>query len=309
MEKVGNRLREKILIVDDTRNQRTLAAEMLARQGYATAQADSAARALDMVSRESPDLLILDAVMPDLDGCDVVRRLKGDPFTRHIPIIMFTTDDATPERLQSLESGADDLLCKPFTPGDLAAHVQALLRRSVQYNPLTKLPAAPYLHRQIDTRLAQNQPTAVAYADLDHFRPYQQVYGQPAGDQVLLQTAKLLVESLPARNAFVGHLGADDFVAVLRPEAAETFAQTIVERFRALRDAFYSAEDLQRGRIPYETRGDARVSPLLTVSVAVVSNERRALINYVQVSDLLSEVMRFLKAQGGGTWGRDRRTY
>ncbi len=309
MEKIGNHLREKILIVDDVRLHRDRTAEILARRGYSTVQAESGMRALDMVTTEGPDLVILDAYMPDVDGLDVVRRLKSDPFTHHIPVLIFTGDSSTEIEIQSLQVGADGIVRKSFDPEELVANVEALLRRSYQFNPLTKLPAAPYLHRQINARLAQNQPTSVVYGDIDHFRPYNQLYGHSAGDRVLGQVAELMVETLPLRGAFVAHLGGDDFIAVCPPETAETFAQTLVERFRTLRDSFYTAEDAARNHILIEgRRGEPRPVPLMTLSVALVSNERRVLINYVQVSDLLAEVMRYLKAQGGGNWARDRRT-
>lgn len=309
MEKVGNRLREKILIVDDIRLHRDRAAEILARRGYATVQAESGTRALDMVISESPDLVILDAYMPDVDGLDVVQRLKADPFTHHIPVLVFTGDTSKAFEIQSLQGGADGFVRKSFDPEELVAQVEALLRRNYQFNPLTKLPAAPYLHRQINARLAQNQPTAVIYADIDHFRPFNQLYGHLTGDQVLQQFARFMVETLPARSAFVAHLGGDDFIAVLPPETAETFAQTLVEQYRTLRDGFYSPDDVARNYILVEgRRGELKQTPLMTLSVALVTNERRVLTNYIQVSDLLADVMRFLKAQGGGNWARDRRT-
>lgn len=310
MEKIGNHLREKILIVDDIRLHRDRTSEILARRGYVTVQAENGIRALDMVTSESPDLVILDAYMPDVDGLDVVKRLKADPFTHHIPVLVFTGDGSVAFEIQSLQGGADGFVRKTFDAEELVANVEALLRRSYQFNPLTKLPAAPYLHRQINARLAQNQPTAAIYADIDHFRPYNQLYGHHAGDQVLLQVARLLVETLPVRGAFVCHLGGDDFVSVVLPEMAETFAQTIVDRFQTLRQTFYTADDLERGHIVVEgRRGEQHAVPLMTLSAALVSNERRVLINYVQVSDLLAEIMRYLKSQGGGNWARDRRTH
>jgi diguanylate cyclase (GGDEF)-like protein len=309
MEKVGNHLREKILIVDDTRLHRALAADILARCGYATVQAENGTRALDLLDSESPDLIVLDELMPDLDGLEVVNRIKNDPFTHHIPVLMVTSPEGSGAEVQALRGGADGFLGKPFQPDELIAKVEALLRRSYQFNPLTKLPAAPYLHRQINARLAQNQPTAVVYADVDHFRPFNQVYGHALGDHVLQTASHLIVESLPVRGAFVAHLGSDDFIAVLPPRTAETFAQTIVNRFFVARDSFYTEKDLARGHLLVEDRrGELRPVPLMTLSAALVSNERRALINYIQVSDLLADVMRFLKTQGGGNWARDRRT-
>jgi len=239
----------------------------------------------------------------------LMRRLKDDPFTHHIPVLLVANPKDKTTNAQALPSRADGFMGKPFKEEELIANVKSLLQQRYQYNPLTKLPTAPYLHRQINARLAQNQPTAVIYTDIDHFRPYNQLYGHAKGDQVLLEVARLLVETLPARGAFVAHLGGDDFITVLPPETAETFAQTIVARFLTLRDNFYSLGDLARKHIVIEGRsGDLRQVPLMTLSVALVSNERRALINYIQVSDLLAALMRFLKAQGGGNWARDRRT-
>jgi diguanylate cyclase (GGDEF)-like protein len=309
MEKVGNVLREKILVVDDTRFHRALTSDILRRIGYATVQVENGKEALEKVVVESPDLVILDSAMPDLDGLEVCRRLKGDPFTNHIPIIIFTSDSSVPDKVNSLRTGADGYLGKPFTPEELVAQVEALLRRSFHFDPVTKLPAAPYLHRQVDARLAQNRPTAILYADIDRFRSFNQAYGHEAGDEALVATAKLMVELLPARDAFVGHLGSDDFMAVMKPEGAETFAETIVTGFRGLQKRFYSQTDLERGAIAVENRRGRFVDfQLMTLSAALVSNEKRPLVNYVQVSELLSELMRYIKSGGGGRWARDRRS-
>lgn len=305
----ANVLGEKILVVDDSRFHRTMTADILAQAGYVAVQVESGSEALEMVGVESPDLVILDSGMPDPDGLDVCRRLKGDPFTNHIPILILTADSSVPEKVTSLRTGADGYLGKPFKPEELVAEIEAVLRRSFHFDPLTKLPAAPYLHRQIDTRLAQNRPISVLYADVDRFRAFNHAYGHSAGDRVLITTAKLLVESLPPTAAFVGHLGNDDFIAVMPPEGAETLAQTVISRFGTLRDDFYVDKDLQRGTVLVENRrGESVEWPLMTLSVALVSNEKRTLVNYVQVSELLSEVMAFVKSQGGGRWARDRRS-
>ena len=310
MEKVGNVLREKILVVDDTRFHRAVTSDILAHFGYATVQLENGAQALEMVGVESPDLVILDSSMPDLDGLEVCRRLKSNPFTNHIPIIIFTANSSVPEKVDSLRTGADGYLGKPFSAEELVAQVEALLRRSFHFDPLTKLPAAPYIHRQIDARLAQNQPTAILYADIDRFRAFNHAYGHDAGDSVLITTAKLMVESLPARSAFVGHLGSDDLMAVMLPEGAETFAQTIVAGFLTMQKDLYAEPDFKRGAFAVENRRGETVDwRLMTLSAALVSNENRPLVNYVQVSELLSEVMRFVKSQGGGIWARDRRSH
>lgn len=310
MEKVGNVLREKILVVDDARFHHALTSDILAHVGYATVQTEIGTKALEMVGVESPDLVVLDSAMPELDALEVCRRLKSDPFTNHVPILICTSNSSAADKVKSLQTGADAYLGKPFAPEELVAEAEALLRRSFHFDPLTKLPTAPYLHRQIDARLAQNQPTAVVYADIDRFRPFNQAYGHAAGDGVLTNTSRLLVESLPAHGAFVGHLGSDDFIAVMPPTGAETFAQTIVSRFRAMQADIYNEMDYKRGIIAMENRrGESVDWRLMTLSAALVSNENRPLVNYVQVSELLSELMKLVKSQGGGTWARDRRSH
>ena len=108
----------------------TRTSEILARRGYVTVQAENGIRALDMVTSESPDLVILDAYMPDVDGLDVVKRLKADPFTHHIPVLVFTGDGSTNFEIQSLKGGADGFVRKTFDAEELVANVEALLRRS-----------------------------------------------------------------------------------------------------------------------------------------------------------------------------------
>lgn len=308
MDQIANALRERILVVHSTRFERAVTADTLARMGYATIEVDNAARALELIQFESPDLILLDSAVPDLNGLEVCRRLKSDPFTNHIPILVFTDDSSVPARVNTLRAGADAVVCKPFSPEELVAEVEVLLRRSFHFDPLTKLPAAPYMHYQIDARLAQNQPTAILYADIDHFHSYNQAYGHSAGDRALIETARLLVDCLPTGPTLVGHLGADDFLAVIAPESAETFAQTIVGRFRELHQTLYKEADLKRGSVFLENRrGDIIGYPLVTLSAAIACNDRRTLTSYVQASEILAEVMGYVKAQGGNRWLRDRR--
>ena len=308
MEKIGDSQREKILIVGDTRFNRALAADTLAHAGYVTSEVADGSRVLEAANLESPDLVILDGMTAGLDALEICRRLKADPFKTHIPILLFVSENFT-DKVLLLRSGADGFLTKPYAPEELTANVVALLRRSFDNDPLTKLPSGPYVHRNIDARLTHNLPTGSVYFDIDRFKVYNFAYGHEAGNRVLLTLSRLAVESLPAQQAFVGHLGSDDFLAVMAPEVVETFAQTLLERFREARNKFYRQTDLERGYIVVQDRPGGRVeSKLISLSIAISTNEHRALVNYVQVSDVLSEVMRYIKSRGGDQWARDRRT-
>jgi GGDEF domain-containing protein len=199
----------------------------------------------------------------------------------------------------------DDFVHMPLVASELVVHVKAILRREIKYDPITHLPSVSYLHRVVDARLMQNQALAVAYADIDHFRAYQEVYGQLAADRALIETARLLVDVLPRGSAVAGHLDNDDFMAVLPPEGVETFAQTLVDQFKALHPRLYDKRDWERGYFELRDDGEGARRPLMTLSVALVTNQERALTNYAQVSALLIDLMRELKLKGGGKWIQD----
>src|SRR5260221_4669309 len=122
---------EKILIVDDDIDSLKLIGLMLQRQGYDISAASAGAQAISKASTESPDLIILDVMMPDMDGYEVCRRLRADAATQGIPIIMFTAKTLVDDKVTGFEAGADDYLTKPTHPAELASRVKAVLARSV----------------------------------------------------------------------------------------------------------------------------------------------------------------------------------
>ncbi|GAB4495724.1 MAG: hypothetical protein OHK0052_03920 [Anaerolineales bacterium] len=121
---------EKILVVDDDVDTLRLVGLMLQRQGYAIVAASNGRQALTMAAAEMPDLIILDVMMPDMDGYEVTKQLRANPQTAGIPIIMFTAKSQIDDKVSGFESGADDYLTKPTQPRELFAHVKALLARS-----------------------------------------------------------------------------------------------------------------------------------------------------------------------------------
>lgn len=123
---------ERILIIDDDIDTLKLVGLMLERQGYEIAVASNGTLGLNKAQQESPDLILLDVMMPDLDGYEVTRRLRSDPTLAHIPIIMFTAKTMVDDKVQGFESGVDDYLTKPTHPAELTAHVKAVLARSAQ---------------------------------------------------------------------------------------------------------------------------------------------------------------------------------
>lgn len=120
----------KILIVDDELESVRLVGLMLQRQGYEITAAQTGAQALTKAISEDPDLVILDVMMPDMDGYEVCRRLRDNPATSDLPVIMFTAKTQVDEKVAGFQAGADDYLTKPIHPDELASHVEAVLARS-----------------------------------------------------------------------------------------------------------------------------------------------------------------------------------
>ncbi len=303
MEKIGENLREKLLLVADRRSHPAVLAGILSQFGYAITTVEETPRALDVLARESPDLVIIDSAYTRTGGLEICFHLKTNAFTSHIPIIIIGANSASDERVQWFNHGADVCLDSPFHPAELVARTRALLRRSVSYDSLTHLPTAAYLHRQLDAWLANNLPTAVLYVDIDHLQDFITAYGQEAADRVVMRLAELTVNALPRGNVAVAHLGRDQFMAVLSPAGSQTIAQTLVEQFRVLRSQFYPPPYSQPGYTELiQLLGSQRQGPTLTLSAVLVTNERRVLLSYVQVSSLVIDLLHKVKQRGGDSW-------
>ncbi|MGB8647468.1 MAG: response regulator [Anaerolineae bacterium] len=306
--------RPRILIVDDDPLIRRVIIQSLDRATYDLSEAESGMVGVEMALQQRPDLIILDIIMPGLDGFEVIHRLRRHPLTQGTPIIMLTGLAEMNEKVRGMQLGADDYITKPFDPRELRARVQAHLKRSEQYlqsSPLTNLPGNPAIQQVIAARIAAQEPVAVMYLDLSNFKMYNDKYGWLAGDQLLKELGEIIVQTVLTsgdKDDFVGHVGGDDFVILTRPNCAETIAQKIIHDFDERLPEHYNKEDRDRGFIEGEDRtGVVRNVPLATIAIAIITNEHRDLFHPLQVAQLAAEVKRYLKTLPGSQYGYDRR--
>jgi diguanylate cyclase (GGDEF)-like protein len=305
---------QKILVVDDEQHIRKIVQFQLERAGYAVETAEDGVEALKAVDAGHPDLILLDLMMPNMDGYEVCRRLKSNYQTNHIPIIMVTAKADLENKLQGFEDGANDYISKPFAITELLVRVKNVLQWSQlqrQANPLTGLPGNVSIEREIERRLASKNGFVFMYADIDNFKAFNDYYGYRRGDDAIKVTADILVEAVKLegnKDDFVGHIGGDDFVIVTTPVKTDNIARAVVKKFDQRIVSLFEKEDLERGYVEVVNRkGTVDRFPLLTITIAVVSSSDSGADHIAHISDIASELKRYGKTLEGSVVVRERR--
>ena len=304
---------ESILVVDDDPDIARFVEVNLRSAGYDVSVAGDGEEALERAAELRPDLVLLDVMMPRLDGFEVAQRLRKNPQTANTSIIMLTAKALSSDKVTGLQSGADDYIIKPFDPIELLARVKGTLRRAKEMrnlSPLTGLPGNIRIQEEIERKVREQHPFAVLYVDLDNFKTYNDKYGFVRGDRLIQGTARMIQDAVIAFDGegFVGHVGGDDFVAVVDPEMAEDVAKRVCERFDQDRSLYYEDDDLDRGFIRMEDRkGVEQDIPLVGVSIGIATTAKRAFAHYGEAVAVATEMKQFAKRDGGSSYAVDRR--
>jgi PleD family two-component response regulator len=297
---------QRILIADDERDIRALLRTKLELEGYQVIEACDGDEAVRMAQDEAPELIVLDVMMPGMDGVEVCNRLRASFTTRHIPVIMVTAKANLDDRLNGLKKGANDYVTKPFDLKELMQRVRNTLEWSSQQrsaSPLTGLPGNHSINAEIRRRLSEEHPFALLQVDVDHFKAFNDYYGYGRGDEAIQLLARILSESVYRsgdRTGFVGHIGGDDFVVLCSCESAEALGEAILEWFNTAASDMYDAEDRSRGFVEVLNRRHVvERFPLMSLTIALVSTDRVPVTHLAQLIDVAQE----LKAHGKGIPG------
>ncbi len=266
-----------------------------------------------MALRGRPRVAIFDARTDSDVALRACRRLKSDSFTGVVPAAVLTANGETLLE-NAFAAGADEVLREQTLRGETLVRLDAMLRRAdrdVHVHPSTRLPGAPEIELEIATRLARSEPFAVCYADLDHFKEYNDRYSYFEGDRVIRILAKMLhdvVRGMCPDEGFVGHIGGDDFIFIVPLPPVEEISREIISIFDALVPYQYSEQDRRLGYYyGKDRRGQLHRVPLMTVSIGIVTNERRHFTHPAQVSELATEMKSYAKTLPGSVFVLDRR--
>jgi GGDEF domain-containing protein len=212
--------------------------------------------------------------------------------------------------LPMVQSG-DELedLSKAFK--EMAGRLKKLEEMYLDANPLTRLPGGVAIEEVLKVKLAEEAPLAFCLFDLRHFKGFNDRYGYARGNEVILATAEIIREAVREHGGegdFIGHIGGDDFVLITGPGLHEIICNAVIEAFDRKIQAFYDLEDRQRGFIQGTTRTGQVVSfPIMTLSIAVVTNQQRKLKSHIQVGEIAAEMKNFAKTFSKSTYVVDRR--
>ena len=254
-------------------------------------------------------------MMPNMDGYELTRRLRLDGRTASVSVILLTARGLSADKLEGFSVGADDYIVKPFDTPELLARIRGVLRRAKEMraqSPLTGLPGNVRIEEEIEKRVAAEELFAILYADLDHFKAYNDHYGFTRGDEAIQHTARLIQDTaltVGGMDIFVGHVGGDDFVVVCHADHAATIAENIVEKFGRETAGLYDQEDRDRGFIEVvNRRGEIQRFPFLSLSIGIATSAHRKFEHYAQAVAIATEMKTFTKGTPGSSWAVDRRT-
>lgn len=303
--------RKRIVVIDDEPD--LLEVMKVILRDYEVQTAAGGQEGLAIIRAEPPDLILVDSMMPGVDGVELVRTVKDDAVLRYVPIIMVTAKGTVQDRVKGLQAGADDYVVKPFSPEELVARVQINLRRTerdLDANPLTRLPGNAAIMSELERRLLVGDDFAVCYVDLDRFKAFNDTYGFARGDEVIKHTAQILrgaVRDHGRAEDLVGHIGGDDFILVTIRAHAEGICEAVIARFDEQAHRWYDAEDIERGHLRVQNRrGDEERVSLVSISIGIVRCEGK-LRHPAEIGQVGAELKHYAKSFPHSIFVWDRR--
>ncbi len=269
----------RILVVEDDFDISNMLRIYFQSQGYEVAVAPRGEDALEMCRQQLPNIVVLDIMLPDMDGYDVCRHLRSSLRTSHIPIIFLTQKDERSDKIHGLELGADDYITKPFDVEELKLRVKNAMARATYEsltNPTTGLPSAKLIEEQLRS-LIQRDDWGIIYVGIDGLEPFSEVYGFVAADEVLRYTALVLgetVDALGTANDFIGHVGGDDFLIVTDKNLVRPMVEDLKRRFSEGVGTHYDFKARQQGYIVVrDEAGNERKVGLMELAIGALTSD------------------------------------
>jgi diguanylate cyclase (GGDEF)-like protein len=277
---------------------------------------DSQEEVSSLLNRSFPACLVLDTAHDSGAVLELCVALKGDAFTSIVPTVVLVSDRGKgigELPAAALQAGADEVVSDLVSDKEKALRLELVLRRAlrdVNVHPTTRLPGTAQIERDLAERMSTGGSFAVCYADLDHFKEFNDRYGYHCGDSVIYLTSRILrdVVRALAPGGFVGHIGGDDFIFNVPIEYLEVVCDHIIQLFDELIPYQYTQEDRKAGYfLGKDRRGTIHRIPLMTLSIGIVTNFLQDFSHTAQVNELAAEMKSYAKTLPGSVYVVDRR--
>ena len=304
-----------ILVVDAPSGENRRAVPVLQQFGFVAELAPNPGGIQTLIQETPPSCLIVPLELPGNEpGISLAQELKNDAIYGHLPVLA-TLAQPRLNTVDWIKLQVDEFLLTPYDDTELLARVQICLaraQRDLNANPLTGLPGNIAIIREAEARLKRGEPFAVAYLDLDHFKPFNDKYGFLRGDEVLRMTARVVVNaarSIKSDQSFVGHVGGDDYVLIAPSDRIGEACDEITRNFDLLIPNFYDEEDRIHGAIhSIDRQGNTSTFSLMTCSIAVVDAGVHTIKHVADISARAAQVKKYAKTVQGSATCYDRRS-
>jgi len=290
--------KHRLLIVEDDFDISNMLRIYFTGQEYDVDIAPRGSEALAKTRQQLPHLIVLDIMLPDIDGYEVCRRLRTKSRTRHIPIIFLTQKDERSDKLQGLELGADDYITKPFDIEELKLRVQNAIARAERESltdPRSGLPSGRLIEEEL-RRIIRLDDWALMDIRVNNFGPFKDEYGFVAGDDVLRFTAMTLseiVDTAGTTEDFIGHAGEDNFIVITSEELTTKIYSEIKTRFTEEILTHYTFMDREQGYITATNKdGQTEQVDLMSVSIGIVTPSKYHFADIREITELAAEARR-----------------
>ncbi len=304
-------IKKAIIIVKDYEI-KELIKKILVSSQYETYYFEDIKEALQIIYDKIPELIIVESINNSKIEISIINELKSDPIFVSMNVIAIVSSDFYIEDWQKFF--IDDYIRVNNLSQDLLMRINLCferLERVVATSPLTKLPGNLVIQKEIQKRLNRGEIFALAYADLDNFKPFNDKYGFSRGDEVIKMLGRLILNIVRAEQptgSFVGHIGGDDFVYIMSPEKIEETTQKIINIFDNLIKNFYNEEDIRKGFIEsIDREGKIHFYPIITLSVGITSNSQRIFYHFSEMAEVASVMKSVAKKQKHIRYAIDRR--
>ena len=269
---------------------------------------------IDIALKNIPFLIIINEDAIDRDVVEVCKKIRRDEDNQITPIIVVSSNSDRKHKLDVLSQSVEYYIKKPVDTDYLyytIKNLNRLLNINRKISPLTGLPGNVQIHAELKKRISKGQEFSVLYLDLDNFKAYNDVYGFLKGDQIIEFTAQTIMQcihSMFLENSFIGHIGGDDFIAIVPTVEVDEICQSIIACFDKNVTKFFTEEDLEKGYIEVANRkGIIEQFALTSISIGVVIVEKGRFNNILEIGDVGAQVKHVAKSVMGSSYAVDRR--